>query len=47
MIKLFDTIRDWRAQNVAIAALQRMDDRLLDDIGVRRQDIRRYVRGLK
>ncbi len=47
MIKLFDTIRDWRAQNVAIAALQRMDDRMLNDIGIRRSEIRKYVRGLK
>ncbi|MFQ5785957.1 MAG: DUF1127 domain-containing protein [Alphaproteobacteria bacterium] len=48
MINILDTVRQWRARNVAIDALSRMDDRMLADIGIRsRSDISRYVRGLK
>jgi len=47
MLKIFENIREWRAQKVAIEALRRMDDRMLNDIGIRREDIPKYVRGLK
>ncbi len=47
MIKIVETIRQWNSRNVAVAALSQMDERMLNDIGIRRGDISRYVRGLK
>lgn len=47
MFNMIESIRRWRARNTAIAALSRMDDRLLADIGITRSDIPRIVVGLK
>jgi uncharacterized protein YjiS (DUF1127 family) len=47
MFKVFETLRQWRSKQVAIAALNQMDDHMLSDIGIRRGDISKYVRGLK
>ncbi len=47
MINIIEKLRQWKAQNVAVSALNQMDERMLNDIGIRRADIPRYVRGLK
>ena len=47
MLNVFETLRQWRSKRVAVAALNAMDDRMLNDIGVRRSDIHKYVRGLR
>ncbi len=47
MIKIVETIRQWNSRKVAVAALSHMDERMLNDIGVRRADIPSYVRGQK
>ncbi len=47
MINIIEKFRQWHAQNVAVSALNRMDERMLNDIGIHRADIPRYVRGLK
>ncbi len=43
MTNLFQTIRQWQRGNAAARMLNRMDDRMLDDIGVARGDLRRDV----
>ena len=47
MFNVFETLRQWRSKQVAVAALNQMDDRMLKDIGIRRGEISKYVRGLK
>ncbi len=43
MKNIFQTIRQWQRGNAAARILNRMDDRLLEDIGVARGDIRQAV----
>ncbi len=43
MTNLFQTIRQWQRGNAAAKMLNRMDDRMLADIGVARGDLRRTV----
>ena len=43
MTNLFQTIRQWQRGNAAAKMLNRMDDRMLADIGVARGDLRRAV----
>ncbi len=43
MKNIFQTIRQWQRGNAAARMLDRLDDRLLDDIGVARGDIRQAV----
>ena len=47
MINIVKSFRRWRARAVAAAALSRMDDRILADIGISRSDIPRVVGGLR
>lgn len=42
---LLTKLREFRARRAAIAALQALPDRSLADIGLRREDIPRAVRG--
>ena len=44
MINIFDNFRRWRDQRTARGQLARMDDRMLEDIGIVRGDIDRVVR---
>jgi len=44
--KLVSTLRRWDRRRLAIRELMALDDRMLDDIGVRRDDIHRVVDGL-
>ncbi len=44
MANIFDTFRTWRDRRVARGHLARMDDRMLEDIGIVRGDIDRVVR---
>ncbi|MEE9156908.1 MAG: DUF1127 domain-containing protein [Acidiferrobacterales bacterium] len=44
--KLVSTLRRWHRRRLAISELMALDDRMLDDIGVRRDDIHRVVDGL-
>ena len=44
--KLVSTLRRWHRRRLAIRELMALDDRMLDDIGVRRDDIHRAVDGL-
>ncbi len=44
--KLVSTLRRWHRRRLAIRELMALDDRMLDDIGVRRADIHRVVDGL-
>ncbi len=39
-------IRAWRQRSAAIAELSRLDDRLLNDIGIDRNEIRAVVNGM-
>ncbi len=43
MTNLFQTIRQWQRGNAAAKMLNRMDDRMLADIGVARGDLRQTV----
>ncbi len=43
MKNIFQTIRQWQRGNAAARILNRMDDRLLDDIGVARSDVSKAV----
>ena len=43
MKNIFHTIRQWQRGNAAARILNRMDDRLLADIGLARGDIRQAV----
>ncbi len=43
MTNLFQTIRQWQRGNASARMLNRMDDRMLADIGVARGDIRQTV----
>ena len=43
MTNLFQTIRQWQRGNAAAKMLNRMDDRMLADIGIARGDIRQAV----
>ena len=47
MVNIIESFRRWRTRTAAAAALSRMDDRILADIGVSRADIPRVVRGLR
>ncbi len=47
MVNIIESFRRWRARAAAAAALSRMDDRILADIGVSRSDIPKVVRGLR
>ena len=40
-----DALRAWRQRRAAIADLSRLDDRLLNDIGIDRNEIRAVVNG--
>lgn len=44
--KLFERVRAWRNYRVAIAELESLDARALEDIGIRRSDIPRVAAGL-
>ena len=46
MIRLFETVRRWHRRNATIADLNRLDDRILADIGIVRSDIRILARRL-
>lgn len=41
-----DAVRRWRRRRAAIAELSRLDDRLLNDIGIDRNEIRAVVNGM-
>ncbi len=41
-----DALRAWRQRRAAIAELSRLDDRLLNDIGIDRNEIRTVVNGM-
>ena len=43
MTNLFQTIRQWQRGKTTARMLNRMDDRMLADIGVARGDLRRTV----
>lgn len=43
MKNIFQTIRQWHRGNTAARLLNRLDDRMLDDIGITRGDIRKSV----
>ena len=43
MKNIFQTIRQWQRSNAEARMLNRMDDRLLADIGIARGDIRQTV----
>ncbi len=45
MLNILESFRRWRTGKIAAAALSRMDDRILADIGISRSDISRFVRG--
>ena len=47
MLNIIEAFRRWRIRSIAAAALGRMDDRILADIGISRSDIPRGVRGPK
>ena len=47
MLNIIESYRRWRTRTAATAALSRMDDRILADIGVSRSDIPSVVRGLR
>ena len=47
MINIFETVRRWHRRNVAIADLNKLDDRMLADIGIVRSDIRNVARRLR
>ncbi len=47
MTNIVESFRRWRTRVAAAAALSRMDDRILADIGVSRSDIPRVIRGLR
>ncbi len=44
MINIFETVRRWRRRNATIADLNKLDDRILADIGIVRSDIRNLAR---
>ncbi len=44
MAKIFDTFLRWRDRRIARGQLARLDDRMLEDIGIVRGDIDRVVR---
>ena len=46
MISIFESIRRWRRRNVTIADLNKLDDRILADIGIVRSDIHNLARRL-
>ena len=41
-----DAVRTWRQRRAAIAELSRLNDRLLNDIGIDRNEIRAVVNGM-
>ncbi len=43
MKNIFQTIRHWQSGNTAGKVLNRLDDRMLADIGLARGDVRRAV----
>ncbi len=46
MVNIFDSFRHWRNRRIARGQLARMNDRMLEDIGIIRGDIDHVVRGL-
>ncbi len=44
MSNIFQTIRHWQRSNAAAKFVNRLDDRMLADIGITRGDIRKAVR---
>ena len=44
MANIFDSFRHWRNRRIARGQLARMDDRMLEDIGIIRGDIDHVVR---
>ncbi len=46
MANVFEKISHWRNRRIARSQMARMDDRMLEDIGIIRGDIDRVVRGL-
>ncbi len=44
MHNVIESFRRWRTRTAAAAALSKMDDRILADIGISRIDISRVVR---
>ncbi len=43
MTNLFQAIRQWQRDNASAKMLNRMNDSMLDDIGIARGDIRKAV----
>ena len=43
MKNIFQSIRQWQRGNSTAKLLNRLDDRMLDDIGIARGDIRQAV----
>lgn len=43
MTNIFKSIIQWQRNNTAVRALNRLDDRLLADIGIARSDINKSV----
>ena len=43
MKNIFQSIRQWQRGNAATKLLNRLDDRMLDDIGIACGDIRRDI----
>ena len=43
MKNIFQSIRQWQRGNAATKLLNRLDDRMLDDIGIARSNIRQSV----
>ena len=47
MKNIFTSIRQWRRRNETINVLNRLDDRMLTDIGLVRGNILEVVRGIR
>ncbi len=46
MINIFETVRRWRRRNATITDINKLDNRMLADIGIVRGDIRNVARRL-
>ncbi len=46
MINIFEMVRRWHRGNATITDLNKLDDRMLADIGIVRSDIRNLARRL-
>ncbi len=47
MTNLFSKIRRWNAKHVARGQLGRLDERMLADIGIIRDDVHRVTSGIR